>query len=68
MKLFLFFLKTLLYGWVVALIELLRILCRLLKRGVAASTSTEFPRRTAAFPSTILLSCGPIPRSTINII
>jgi hypothetical protein len=32
MKMFLFFLKTLLYGWVVALIELLQILCRLLKR------------------------------------
>ncbi len=32
MKMFLFFLKTLLYGWVVALIELWRILCRLLKQ------------------------------------
>jgi hypothetical protein len=32
MKMFLFFLKTLLYGWVLALIELWQILCRLLKQ------------------------------------
>src|SRR5579864_6140191 len=32
MKIFLFFLKTLLYGWIVALLELWQILCRLLKR------------------------------------
>jgi hypothetical protein len=32
MKMFLFFLKTLLYGWILALIELLQTGCRILKR------------------------------------
>jgi hypothetical protein len=32
MKMFLFFLKTLLYGWILALIELLRTICRIVKR------------------------------------
>jgi hypothetical protein len=32
MKMFLFILKTLLYGWILALIELLRTICQILKR------------------------------------
>ena len=48
MKLFLFFLKTLLYGWILALIELWRILWRVLKR--LCSHKGKVPTRHRCIP------------------
>ena len=46
MKMFLFFLKTLLYGWIVALVELWRLLCRLLKQWCGRRAQAQDPLAT----------------------
>lgn len=50
MKMLLFFLKTLLYGWVVALIELWRILCRLRKQWCGREHKRKSPSRHRCVP------------------
>jgi hypothetical protein len=50
MKMFLFFLKTLLYGWAVALVELWRILCRLLKQWCGRGHKRKIPSRHRCVP------------------
>jgi hypothetical protein len=50
MNMFLFFVKTLLYGWVVALIELCRLLCRVLKNLRARCKQGKVPTRNRCVP------------------
>jgi len=50
MKMFLFFLKTLLYGWIVALVELWRLLCQLLKQWCVRRHKRKVPSRHRCVP------------------
>jgi hypothetical protein len=50
MKMILFFLKTLLYGWFVSLIELCELLCRLLKRWCVRPRKGKIPSRHRCIP------------------
>lgn|SRR5271169_4233013 len=50
MKMFLFFLKTLLYGWTVALVELWRLLCHLLKQWCGRRHKRKVPSRHRCIP------------------
>jgi hypothetical protein len=50
MKMFLFFLKTLLYGWIVALVELGRLLWQLLKRCCGRRHKGKVPSRHRCVP------------------
>src|ERR1700735_1604830 len=50
MKMFLFFVKTLLYGWILALIELCQYLCRILKQLCARRHRGKIPTRNRCVP------------------
>jgi hypothetical protein len=50
MKMFLFFVKTLLFGWLIALIELCGIACRIVKGWCAKSGKGKVPTRNRCVP------------------
>jgi hypothetical protein len=50
MKMFVFFLKTLLYGWIIALGDLWRLLCKVLKQWCARKSRGKIPSRHRCVP------------------